>query len=200
MPLFAAAPTRTIVKIRHLTTPLRLIMTIAAPTLKPPSVALANLPRECEGGFGIHIARDGQWWHQGRPIGRPALVRLFASVLNRDAAGTFWLQTPVERGRITVEDAPFVGVELRASSPGAAEQALDVRTNLDEWVEIGPHHGLRVTTDATGAPQPYILVRDRLEAKLTRAVFYDLVGHAEGEEFVAVLSRGVWFPLGPGAP
>lgn len=171
-------------------------MAIDVPTLKPSSDPAGLLGQECAGGFGIRIARDGVWWHQGRPILRPELVRLFARVLRRDAAGAYWLQTPVERGRIEVEDAPFIGVELQVQHAGTADQALDLRTNIDDWVQIGPNCGLRVVNDATGAPHPYVHVRDGLEARLNRPVFYQLADLAQGEGLVAVLSRGIWFPLG----
>ncbi len=154
----------------------------------------------------MRIARDGTWFHQGSPIGRPALVKLFASVLKRDEAGDYWLMTPAERGRIAVEDAPFVAVELKAEGAGA-DQRLSFRTNIDDWVTAGPDHPIhiRAATDAESdlgdAPRPYILVRDRLEARIGRAVFYELVDLALERTTEHGIELGVWsdrifFPLG----
>lgn len=155
---------------------------------------------EHEQDFAIAIRRDGTWTHQGDPIRRQKLVKLFATVLQRDADGDYWLVTPGERGRVAVEDAPFVAVELDAeSAPGA----LRFRTNLDYWVTAGPDHPIRVEEDpATGEPSPYILVRDRLEALIARSVFYDLVERAEervidGRAMLGVASNGSFFPIGP---
>ena len=144
----------------------------AAPQPGPPA---GRPPPRDLGDIAIHIARDGSWFYRGSPITRARLVKLFATVLRREADGSFWLVTPAERGRITVEDAPFLAVELAAEGEGAA-QALTFRTNLDEIVTADAEHPIRVATDpASGAPSPYILVRGGLEARLTRAVFYELV-------------------------
>jgi hypothetical protein len=157
-------------------------------------------PTDC-GEFGIHIARDGVWWHDGSPITRLPLVKLFASVLRRDDAGTYWLVTPAERGRVTVEDAPFTAVELTVAGAGR-EQVLTFRTNIDDRLSAGDDHPLRVVTDrVTGAPSPYILVREGLEARLTRAVFYELVEIGSEEQVGQSTAFGVWsqgqfFPLG----
>ena len=121
--------------------------------------------------YDMRIARDGTWFYHGSPIGRIALVKLFATVLRRDDDGVFWLITPAERGRITVEDVPFVAVEVQAKGEGEA-RTLSFRTNLDEWVTAGPEHPIRVVQGAAGgaelsdAPTPYILIRDRL-ARMT---------------------------------
>jgi uncharacterized protein len=161
---------------------------------------VASGPTDC-GEFGIRIARDGTWWHGGTPINRLPLVKLFASVLRRDAAGVYWLETPVERGRVTVEDAPFTAVELSVAGAGR-EQVLTFRTNIDDRLSAGVDHPLRVVTDdVTGAPSPYILVRDGLEARLTRAVFYELVEIGIEERVGQSTAFGVWsqakfFPLG----
>ncbi len=156
----------------------------------------------CE-SFDIRIARDGTWYHEGSPIGRKRLVKLFASVLRRDEAGDYWLQTPVEKGRIEVEDAPFTVVELVAEGDGET-QVLRFRTNLDDWVEAGADHPIRVETADNGEPRPYIVVRDRLEALIARSVFYQLVDlaapgrdPASGKETLGVWSKGQYFPLGP---
>lgn len=153
------------------------------------------------GDFDMRIARDGTWFYRGTPIGRKPLVKLFSTVLRREADGSYWLVTPVERGRIIVDDAPFTAVELDVSGQGR-DQVLRFRTNVDEQVEAGPEHPLRVAIDpASGEPSPYIEVRDGLEALLLRSVFYQLVEHAvdseDRENEIGVWSRGRFFPLGP---
>jgi hypothetical protein len=153
------------------------------------------------GDFDIRIARDGTWYYQGSPIGRKALVKLFATVLRREADGSYWLATPYERGRITVEDAPFTAVELEIEG-GGRDQTLVFRTNLDERVAAGPDHPIRVREDAaTGAPSPYLLVRPGLEALILRPVFYQLVELGVGGDEPEGRTLGVWsggrlFPLG----
>lgn len=153
------------------------------------------------GDIDMRIARDGTWYYQGSPIGRRAMVKLFATVLRRDADGDFWLETPVEKCRIQVEDAPFIAVEMTVTGTGG-EQRLEFRTNVDEIVIAGPEHPIRVDTDsATGEPSPYIMIRDGLEALIARAVFYDLVELAEerrvdGETVLVVSSDAAAFPLG----
>jgi len=152
------------------------------------------------GDFGIRIARDGTWFYHDSPIRRLPLVKLFASVL-RHENGEYWLVTPVERGRIEVEDAPFVAVELEASGQDK-DQSLTFRTNLDDRVVAGENHPLRVATDpTTGEPRPYIMVKPGLEALLLRSVFYHLIerGHEatiDGEPQFGVWSSGKFFPLG----
>ncbi len=157
-------------------------------------------PLMFEGDIDMSIARDGTWFYQGTPIKRERLVRLFASVLMRDDAGDYWLKTPVEKARISVEDAPFVAVELRIEGEGA-EQRLLFRTNLDEEVTAGPEHPLRIEEDAeTGEPSPYVTVREGLEALIARPVFYELAELAVPEETggdrLGVWSDGVFFSLG----
>src|SRR5271165_3410159 len=115
-------------------------------------------PVDC-GDFDMRIARDGTWFYRGSLIGRPALVKLFASVLRREPDGRYWLVTPAERGRIEVEDVPFLAVALSVRCEGR-EQQLIFRTNLDDIVTAGPDNPLRVETAANGEPAPYILVRD----------------------------------------
>lgn len=157
-------------------------------------------PRDC-GDFDIHIDKDGSWFYRGTPIKRAALVRLFSTVLQREADGTYWLITPAERGRITVADAPFIGVELLRSGAGPGQE-LSLRTNLDDIVAIDGEHRLRIATDpATGEPRPYVLVRNLLEARLARPVFYELVDlgceeRVGDETLFGVWSRGIFFPLG----
>ena len=116
-------------------------------------------PIDC-GDLEMRIARDGTWFYRGSPIGRLPLVKLFASVLRREADGRYWLVTPAERGRIEVEDVPFLAVALTVEGEGR-DQQLIFRTNLDEFVTAGPDNPLRVETAASGEPAPYILVRDR---------------------------------------
>jgi uncharacterized protein len=156
---------------------------------KSPS-GLKQPPRDL-GDLDMRIARDGIWSYRGSPIGRPALVKLFASVLRREPDGCYWLVTPAERGRIEVEDVPFLAVALTIAGDGR-EQQLIFRTNLDDIVAAGPGHPLRVETAASGEPAPYILVRDRLEARITRPVFYDLVELGSEERVEDTVQFGVW--------
>ena len=168
----------------------------AAPREKSP-------PRDC-GHFDIRIDRDGSWFYRGTPINRSALVRLFGTVLERDEAGDYWLVTPAERGRITVDDAPFIAVEVERGGEGG-DQALIFRTNLGDFVTADALHPLRVETDAASqTPRPYIIVRNRLEARLARPVFYDLVEWGVEERVGDAIRFGVWskgtfFPLDPPA-
>lgn len=178
---------------------------------KPGAGRMPALRTEC-GDFSMRIARDGSWFYKGSIIGRKELVCLFASVLKREEDGSFWLETPVERGRIEVEDAPFVAVEMwwrscadpfvPAGVPAAEpRQCLTFRTNLDEMVTADQDHPIRVTIDPrTREPRPYITVRPGLEARINRAVFYELVALAEQEEVdgrakLGVWSQGVFFPI-----
>lgn len=148
----------------------------------------------------MRIAADGTWFHEGAPIGRKALVKLFASVLQRDPDGSYWLRTPVEAGRIAVEDVPFTAVEVEREGAGR-DQVLRFRTNLDEWVVAGGEHPIRVEIEAgSDRPRPYVLVRDGLEALILRPVFYRLVEFAEeaqdGSGRLGVWSSGAYFTLG----
>jgi len=157
-------------------------------------------PRDL-GEIGMRIDRDGNWFYRGSPITRWSLARLFASVLRREADGAYWLVTPAERARILVEESPFLAVELDVAGAGQT-QVLSFRTNMDEIVVADDAHPLRVATDAsTAAPRPYILVRDGLEARLTRPVFYQLVDLGREERVGGATCFGVWsknefFPLG----
>jgi hypothetical protein len=145
------------------------------------------------GEIDIRIRRDGLWFHEGVPIGREPLVRLFSTVLRLDPDG-YHLVTPVEKLKITVEDAPFLAVRVDREG-----EALRFLTNVGDVVEAGPDHALRVTTDpVTGEPAPYLHVRRGLEARLRRPVFYELVEMAETRDGeTGVRSNGAWFPLGP---
>ena len=156
------------------------------------------------GDLDMRIARDGTWFYRGSPIGRPALVKLFASVLRREPDGRYWLVTRAERGRIEVDDVPFLAVALTVEGEGR-EQKLIFQTNLDDIVTAGPDNPLRVETAASGEPAPYILVRDNLEARIARAVFYDLVELGEEELNEETSQFGVWssgrfFRLGEPGP
>lgn len=159
-----------------------------------PPVHLWN-PAHC-GEIDIVIRRDGVWMHEGSPIGREALVRLFASVLRKDPDG-FHLVTPVEKMKISVEDAPFLAVRV-----DRVGDDLKFTTNVGDEVVAGPQCPLRVEIDAaTGEPSPYLHVRRGLEARLRRPVFYELVDMAQAQETangpeLAVRSGGIWFPIG----
>jgi len=152
------------------------------------------------GDLDMRIARDGTWFYRGSAINRMPLVKLFASVLRREPDGLYWLVTPAERGRVTVEDVPFIAVAVDRIGEDR-DRNLIFRTNLDEFVTAGPDHPLRVETAADGTPAPYILVRPGLEARLARPVFYELAEWG-GEELIAgesqfgVWSGGMFFRLG----
>jgi len=167
----------------------------------PPPVHLWN-PPFC-GDLDLRIAADGTWFYMKTPIGRPALVKLFASVLKREGA-RYYLVTPVEKCGILVDDAPFVAVELTVEG-GPAGQTLQFRTNVDDWVACGPEHALRFEPEPdTGGLKPYLHVRRDLWAKVTRALFYDLVALGEerevgGERMFGVASAGVFFAMAPAA-
>ena len=171
---------------------------LAADAARPP---LAGGTRRDCGDFGIRIGRDGSWFYRGSSIHRMALVRLFSRALERDTTGQYWLATPTERGHITVDDVPFVAVSLEVANPGA-RQRLIFRTNVDEIVILDAAHPLRMAEDRmTRTPVPYILVRDGLEARIARPVFYDLVELGREERFGGETEFGIWssakfFPLG----
>lgn len=165
-----------------------------------PRAALAALARGelPVDDFSISIDREGVWYHEGRPIRRPELVRLFASALHRDERGEYWLLTPVERGRVAVADVPFVAVELAREGAGK-EQLLRLRTNLEEWVTVDADHPLRIA-DGAGGPVPYVEVGRGLEARITTSVYYELAALAvDGPEDgrLGVWSSGRLFPLEP---
>lgn len=162
-------------------------------------------PREC-GALPFLIRRDASWLYRGSPIRRKELVCLFSSVLKRDAQGQFWLETPAERGTIEVEDAPFLAVELDWCGLGR-DQVLSFRTNVDQMITAGPEHPIRIAHDLlTCEPTPYLLVRPGegrlpIEARINRAVYYELVALAEteivhGREMFGVWSQRRFFPLG----
>jgi hypothetical protein len=165
----------------------------------PPPVHLWN-PPFC-GDLDMRIAADGTWFYLKTPIGRPALVRLFASVLKREG-DTHYLVTPVEKCGITVDDAPFLAVEMRVEET-AAGRTLHFRTNVDDWVACGPGHALRFDPEPhSGGLKPYLHVRRDLWAKVTRALFYDLVEFGEerdidGARMFGLASGGEFFVMAP---
>lgn len=163
-----------------------------------PPVHLWN-PDFC-GDIDMRIARDGTWFYLGTPIGRKPMVRLFSTIIRRDG-DDYFLITPVEKVGITVEDAPFVAVLLEVEGEGDA-QVLRFTTNVDDVVQAGPDHLLRVVVDPqTQEPAPYIHVRSNLEALIHRNVFYQLVDMAvvhelDGQRWLGVWSAGEFFPIG----
>jgi len=152
-------------------------------------------PEYC-GDSLMRIARDGSWFHEGEPIRRPALVRLFSTILRKDDEG-FMLVTPVEKLSIVVEDAPFMAVAMMVAGEGE-NQLLTFTTNVGDDVAAGPNHALRFVSDPrNGAPIPYLHVRRGLEAKLVRSVYYDLIACAvERSGNLGVWSNGDFFALG----
>ncbi|HEU0044396.1 DUF1285 domain-containing protein [Sphingomonas sp.] len=153
-------------------------------------------PTHC-GDSEMRIARDGTWFHQGSPIGRPAMVRLFSTILRREPDGGFVLVTPVEKLDIAVEDAPFTAVEMKAE--GDRRQArLAFRLNTGDLVTAGPENALRFA-GTPDEPRPYLHVRGGLEALVVRSIYYDLAERAlsSDEEPAGVWSDGVFFPLEP---
>jgi hypothetical protein len=153
-------------------------------------------PAHC-GEIDIVIKRDGLWFHEGTPIGREALVRLFSTVLRKDPEG-FVLVTPVEKLAITVEDAPFVAVRV-----DRVGDALSFLTNVGDVVQASPENAIRVEIDPeTQTPRPYLHVRRGLDALIARPVYYELVEMARPRDTpqgptLGVTSNGAWFPVGP---
>ena len=171
------------------------------PTLARLSAALGDQPKRglppveawnppyC-GEIDMRIAADGTWFHNGTPIRRPALVKLFATILLREPDGRIVLVTPVERVGITVEDAPFVAVEMAVEGTGEARR-IAFRTNVDDLVPLDAEHALRFEEDSEGGFRPYIHVRRGLWALLTRALAYDLAELGEERE----IDGARWFGL-----
>jgi hypothetical protein len=177
----------------------------------PPPVHLWN-PPDC-GDIDMRIAADGTWFYQRTPIGRPALVKLFASVLRRDG-DRYVLVTPVEKCGITVDDVPFLAVEMvREPAPSAtgaadgdeadASPLLRFRTNVDDWVTCDAEHALRFEPEpGTGGLKPYLHVRRGLWARLVRPLYYDLVSLGEeraidGRRMFGIASGTAFFPMAP---
>jgi hypothetical protein len=161
-----------------------------------PPVHLWN-PPFC-GDLDMRIAHDGTWYYMGTPIGRPALVRLFSTILKRED-GKHFLVTPVEKVGIRVDDVPFLAVEMVQHHDNRGRQ-LRFRTNVDDWVECGSAHPLRFKVSAEGGLTPYLLVRADLWAKVTRALYYDLVDMGEermvdGRPMFGIESAGAFFAM-----
>jgi hypothetical protein len=152
-------------------------------------------PAYC-GEIDMRIAADGTWHYNGSPIARPALVRLFSTVLRKDPE-RYVLVTPVERVGIEVEDVPFLAVEMAVAGEGS-HRTLAFRTNVDDLVEVGPDNPLRFEEDETGGLKPYLRVRGDLWAKVTRALAHDLIalGEERGAEF-GIAVAGQFYPIGP---
>lgn len=155
-------------------------------------------PAHC-GDSDMRIARDGTWFHMGSPIGRPEMVRLFATILRREPDGGYVLVTPVEKLDIAVEDAPFVAVEMKAEGDGR-DAALAFRLNTGELVTADAEHRLRFE-QAEDGPRPYLHVRGGLEALVARAVYYDIAERALAgdDQPPGVWSNGAFFALEPDA-
>ncbi|MDO7842930.1 DUF1285 domain-containing protein [Sphingomonas immobilis] len=153
-------------------------------------------PTHC-GDSEMRIARDGTWYHQGSPIGREAMVRLFSTILRREPDGGYVLVTPVEKLDIAVEDAPFVAVEMKSEGVGEA-RSLAFRLNTGDLVTAGPEHPLRFENGEDG-PRPYLLVRGGMEALVARSVYYDIANIAieDGAEPAGVWSNAAFFALEP---
>ena len=166
-----------------------------------PPVHLWN-PPFC-GDLDMEIRRDGSWWYLGTPIGRHALVRLFASILKREG-DRYFLVTPVEKVGIRVQDAPFLATDFRVEGAGAG-QVLTFVTSVEDEAVAGPDHPIRVMRDpVTGEPAPYVLIRDGMEALIDRKSFYRLVElgvheEHEGESWFGLWSGGQFFPVIPSA-
>lgn len=182
---------------------------LAACSESIPRARTKRVPKEI-GDLPFLIRRDGTWLYRGSPINRKELVCLFSSVLKREEDGSWWLETPAERGRIEVEDAPFVAVELDWTGDGR-HQVLSFRTNTDQVITAGPEHPIRVSHDIiTCEPTPYIRVRHGaghwdIEARINRATYYELVALAVPEwvgnrRMLGVWSEGKFFPLGEVPP
>lgn len=172
-------------------------------TRKLPPVHLWN-PENC-GDIGMEIRADGSWWHEGRIIGREKLVRLFSTILRKDEDGETYLVTPYEKIIVHIEDAPFLAIRVDRIGDSGPDQTLAFTTNLGDVILAGSEAVLRVETNAqTLEPSPYVTVRAALEAKLTRACFYELVEMAvpnpanEGAT-LGVWSRSMFFEIGPAA-
>jgi uncharacterized protein len=173
----------------------------AAARKGPPPVHLWN-PPFC-GDIDMRIARDGTWFHEGTPIGRAGLVKLFAGILKREG-DKYFLVTPVEKVGITVDDAPFLAVDFTVTGTDDA-QSLHFRTLTDDEMSAGPANPIRVERDEiTGEPSPYVRVRTNLDALIDRKSFYrmiDLGSHAlhEGARWFGIWSGGQFFPIIPSA-
>lgn len=174
--------------------PLKGLSAVAENGGKLPPVHLWN-PPFC-GKIPMRIAADGTWFYMNSPIGRKPLFVLFSRVLRHDEDKRYYLVTPVEKCEIDVDDAPFVAIRMSVTGKGR-QQAVSFETNVDDTVVVGPANPLRFAVEAgTDGLKPYVLVRARLEALVSRALFYDLaaLGVQEGEWF-GVWSSGQFYPM-----
>jgi uncharacterized protein len=173
---------------------------VAAAKKGPPPVHLWH-PPFC-GDIDMRIARDGTWFYQGTPIGRPALVRLFSQILRREG-DDYFLVTPLEKVGIKVDDVPFLAVDFDASGDGSA-QDLRFYTMTQDEITAGPENPLRFALDAGGGPLPYIHVRGGMEARIDRKSFYRLIDLAvtaphQEADWLGVYAGGMFFPIIPAA-
>lgn len=171
-------------------------ITDTVPAKAPPPVHLWH-PPFC-GRIDMRIARDGTWFYQGTPLVRPAMVKLFASILRKDPE-RYVLVTPVEMVEIMVEDAPFVAVEMQIN-PHLPRQEVRFRTNVDDWMVASRDHPFRFISEATGGLKPYIRVRGDLWARATRSVYMEIVDAAterliDGNMVLGLDSAGEFFPI-----
>lgn len=150
---------------------------------------------ERSGDSAMRITRDGRWYHEGDPITRPNMVRLFSTILRREADGSHVLVTPAEKLSIQVEDAPFVAVEVKSAGEGR-DRRLAFRLNTGDLVVAGPEHRLRFT-ERDGEPAPYLAVRGGMEARIARAPYYELaeMAIAEAAQPLGLWSDGVFFEM-----
>jgi len=156
-------------------------------------------PEFC-GDLDMEIKRDGTWFYMGTPIGRPAMVKLFSSILKLEE-GKYFLVTPVEKVGIRVVDAPFVAVDMEAAGTGP-DQVMTFTTQVGDVVIAGPDNPIRVVRDEAGEPSPYVMVRAGLEALIDRKTFYRMIDLGESHEFAGtgwfgVWSQGCFFPIIP---
>ena len=158
---------------------------------------MAPSPEICVSG-SFRIRADGTWLHDGQVIARPALVRLFASVLRREADGRYFLVTPAERVPVEVDDAPFVAVAMEAAGAGR-DSDIRLRTNVENWLRLDRDHPLVLRGDGD-SPRPYVGLGGGLEALVARSVYYALAERAEPGPggIPGVWSAGMFFVLAPG--
>ena len=162
----------------------------------------ASLRQRFQGDIDIRIATDGTWLYAGTPIERIELVKLFATMLKRDEGGDFWLETPEEKARIAVDDAPFTIVAMNWTEDEEGKTAVTLRTNLDEEVALDEKHPLWMADrPESEGPRPYVAIEKGLNALITRSVYHEMVNGGsletlDGEEHLGLWSKGRFFSLG----